>query len=88
MATRYSEVQELLAQIDIEVAWQAGTPAERRVLVEELIDAVVVFPDHLEVQVAGAPPLNVTLAEVGLRESGTESSVSEGGLEPPRPCGH
>jgi hypothetical protein len=38
---------------------------------------VVVFPDHLEVRVAGAPPLNVTLAEVGIREGGTERSVSE-----------
>ena len=88
LATRYSEVEELLAQIDIEVAWEAATPSERRVLIEELVEAVVVFPDHLEVQVAGAPPLNVTLAEVGLRVGGTESVVSEGGLEPPRPFGH
>jgi len=80
LATRYSEVEELLARIDIEAAWEAATPAERRVLIEELVEAVVVFPDHLEVQVAGAPPLNVTLAEVGLRERGTEPVVSEGDL--------
>ncbi len=88
LAARFSEVAQLLTQIDVETVWEAGTPGERRILVEELIEAVVVFPDHLEVQVVGAPPLNVTLAEVGLRDSGTERSVSEGGLEPPRPCGH
>ncbi len=88
LAARFSEVEQLLAQIDVKAVWEAGTPAERRILVEELIDAVTVFPDHLEVHVAGAPPLIVTLAEVGLRESGTERSVSERGLEPLRPCGH
>lgn len=38
-------------------------------LIEELIDAVTVFPDHLEVAVAGASPLNVLYSEVGLKES-------------------
>jgi hypothetical protein len=33
-------------------------------------------------QVNGAPPLNVTLAEVGLRDPGTRTSLSEGGLVP------
>ena len=33
---------------------------------EELVEHVSVFPDHLEVQIAGAPCLNVTLSEVGL----------------------
>jgi len=88
LAERFAEVQELLAQIDVEAVWEAGTAAERRVLVEELIEGVVVFPDHLEVRVFGNPPLVVTLGEVGLRESGTERSVSERGLEPLRPCGH
>jgi hypothetical protein len=40
---------------------------------------VTVFPDHLEVKIAGAPRLNVSLAEVGL--SGRESQnvrVGEG----------
>jgi hypothetical protein len=38
-----------------------------------------VLPDHLVVKVFGAPPLIVTLGEVGLREGGTETSVSEKG---------
>ena len=88
LAERFEEVAALLANLDLEAVWQEGTAAERRVLVEELIDSVVIFPDHLQVQVNGAPPLLVTLAEVGLRDPGTRSCVSEGGLEPPRPCGH
>ena len=44
-----------------------------------------IYADRLEVTVTGAPPLLVTLDEVGLRSAGTGSLVSEGGLEPPRP---
>ena len=33
------------------------------------MEAVGVFPDHLEVTVTGAPPLNVLYGEVGLKES-------------------
>ena len=88
LAERFSDVAALLREIDVEAVWKAGTAAERRVLVEELVEAVIVFPDHLEVQAVGAPPINVTLAEVGLRESGMRICVSERGLEPLRPCGH
>lgn len=28
-----------------------------------------IFPDHLEVTIYNAPPLNVTLEEVGLKQS-------------------
>jgi hypothetical protein len=45
-------------------------------LIEELLEWVTVFPDHLEVTVAGAPPLNVLFKEVGLKES---ENVSVGG---------
>lgn len=58
--------------------WEAETAAERRVLVEDLIEAVNVHPDHLQVRVVGAPPLLVTLAEVGLRDPGTRTCVPEG----------
>jgi hypothetical protein len=39
---------------------------EKRVLVDELVESVTVFPDHLEVNVAGVPRLNVAFDEVGL----------------------
>jgi hypothetical protein len=60
--------------------WAAATFAERRVLVEELVEAVSIFPDHLEVKVAGAPTLNVLLSEVGLKES---ASSGVGGTRGP-----
>jgi hypothetical protein len=41
-------------------------PAERWVLVEILVEAVMTFVDPLEVHVAGAPTLKVTPAAVGL----------------------
>jgi hypothetical protein len=35
--------------------------------VNELVQGVTVFPDHLEASVAGLPALNVSLEEVGLK---------------------
>ncbi len=66
--------------------WHGCLSSERKVLVDELVESVTVWRDHVSVAVAGAPPLSVTLEEVGLKESWF--LVSEGGLEPPRPCGH
>lgn len=43
--------------------------ADQRVLIEELVEAVAIFPDHLKVKVAGAPKINVLLGGVGLKES-------------------
>ena len=88
LSARFEEVATLLRTLDIDALWDTATTPERRVLVEDLVDAVLIHPDRLVVQVSGAPPLLVTLAEVGLRDTGTRTSVSEGGLEPPRPCGH
>lgn len=42
---------------------------ERRILVEELIARISVFPDHLQVTVSGAPPLHVLYQAVGLKQS-------------------
>jgi site-specific DNA recombinase len=70
---------------DFDSVWQNANDKERRVIVEELIEAVTIYTDRLEVTVTGAPPLVVTLDEVGLRPAGTGPVVSEGGLEPPRP---
>ena len=78
---RFNEVVDVLTTADLEELWKAATVEERRVLVDDLVEAVLMFPDHLEVKVGGAPPLLVELGEVGLRDPGTRSSVSEGGLE-------
>jgi hypothetical protein len=50
--------------------------AERRFLVEDLVDSVRFYPDRLTVQVASALPFLVTLEEVGL-PAGSEPLVSE-----------
>jgi len=63
---RFEEVAALLQDLALGTAWDEATEPERRVLVEELVEKVAVFPDHLEVTIAGAPRLNVGLAEVGL----------------------
>jgi hypothetical protein len=56
-ATFRKAVAALLRELEV---WQEATPAENRILIEDLIDAVVIHPDHLQVLVNGAPPLNVT----------------------------
>lgn len=52
--------------MDVHRLWAEATDAERRVLVEELLEAVAMYPDHPQVTVSGVPRLNVTLEEVGL----------------------
>jgi hypothetical protein len=64
-----------LRDLDVDQVWEAATDQERRVLIEELLEWVTVFPDHLEVSVVGAPPLAVAYGEVGLKES--QNLVSE-----------
>ncbi len=66
---RFERVAEVLSSLDIGAVWNAAEDSERRVLVEEFLEWVTVFPDHFEVSVIGAPALNVLLGEVGLKES-------------------
>lgn len=67
---RFEQVAAILRDLDVEAVWKAAEDHERRVLIEELVEWVSVFPDHLEVTVSGAPPLHVLYGEVGLKESG------------------
>lgn len=66
VARRFEDVATVLAELDIYRLWTEATTSERKVLVEELLAEVSLFPDHLEVEVVGAPRLNVLLEEVGL----------------------
>jgi hypothetical protein len=43
----------LLQNLDIEAAWAAAEDQERRVLIDEFVDWINVFPDHLEMTVDG-----------------------------------
>ncbi len=67
---QFEQVAAVLRDLDVEAVWKVAEDHERRVLIEELVEWVSVFPDHLEVTVSGAPPLHVLYSEVGLKESG------------------
>jgi site-specific DNA recombinase len=78
LATRFEEVLTVLRDLDLDRVWEAATDQERRVLIEELVESVAIFPDHLEVQVHGAPRLNVLLSEVGLVDKSGFAGVGGG----------
>ena len=81
---RFEQVANVLTELDLEALWDKASFAERRILIEDLVDSVNIFPDQLTVQIVGAPPILVTLQEVGLNQ-GCKPVVSEAGLEPARP---
>ena len=51
----------------MDAVWAEADERERRVLIENLVEWIKVFPDHLEVKVVGSPAINVLLSEVGLK---------------------
>jgi site-specific DNA recombinase len=66
---RFEQVASILTNLDIDAVWKAAEDQERRILIEELLEWVTVFPDHLEVKVTATPALNVLFSEVGLMGS-------------------
>ena len=92
LAEQFEQVATLLRTMDTDAIWNAANDRERKILVNEIIDAVIVHPDRLQVAINGSPLLTVRFDEVGLREAqqppleaaGTRIGVSKGGLEPPR----
>jgi hypothetical protein len=71
LETRFEEIAAVLANLDIEALWEAADDRERRIIIENMVEYVAVFPDHLEVKVAGSPALHVLYSEVGLKGSET-----------------
>ena len=69
LAQRFDEVARLLATLEVDRTWKAATEVERRVLIDEFIEEILVLPDYLDVKVHGAPSLHVLYQEVGLKES-------------------
>ena len=78
-AERFDNLTEVLNSLDLDAIWDEATSDERRLLVADLVDAVCIYPDQITVQVAGAPPVIVSLSEVGLR-AGTNLSCRRGDL--------
>lgn len=73
LAEAFETAAELIRspEFSLDAVWDNASQTERRVLVEELIEAVTIHADRLEVTVTGAPPLIVQPFEVGLRDPGT-----------------
>ena len=69
VAQHFDAVARMLATLDVDKTWSAATEVERRVLIDELIEEVLVLPDYLDVKVHGAPPLHVRYQEVEMKDS-------------------
>ena len=82
--TKFDQVSELLASLDVGRLWLTASLSEQRILVEDLVDSVFIYADQVTVQIAGAPAFIIGLDEVGLTQ-GCKPVVSETGLEPTRP---
>ena len=70
VARHFDAVARMLASLDVDKTWRAATEVERRVLIDEFIEEILVLPDYLDVKVHGAPPLHVRYQEVGMKDSG------------------
>jgi site-specific DNA recombinase len=79
IADKFDQLAAMLDRIDIQRLWDAATETERRTLLDELLAAVTVHPDRLRVEIHGAPPLNLTLSEVGLKAPHSEFGGVGGG---------
>ncbi len=88
LADHFEQVATLLRDLDLDTIWEAANDDEKRTLVTELVEAIIVYPDRLQVTINGALPLTVDFEEVGLRPAGMRTMVSKGGLEPPRDFSH
>ena len=69
MEARFEELAALLSTLDIETLWDAAEDHEKRVIIENMVESVIVYPDHLEIKVVGSPALHVLYSEVGLKGS-------------------
>ena len=69
LAARFEEVPKVLDEVRLPELWPYATEAERRTLLDELVESVTVHPDRLTVHLHGAPPLNVAFPEAGLKDS-------------------
>ena len=85
LANEFEQVATMLRTMDTDAIWNAANERELKLLVNQIIEAVIVHPDRLQVAINGSPPLAIAFSEVGLRNSpGMRPDVSKGGLEPPR----
>jgi hypothetical protein len=75
----------VLEALDFEEISPAATDQEKRVLVEELLESVAFFPDHLEVTAVGMPAVTILPEEVGLKAPGGDRWCRRRDLNPHAP---
>jgi hypothetical protein len=76
-AQAFEDVARHLADLDIDEIWAEADERERWIIASDLLDEVAIYPDHLEIKVSGAPRMNVTLEEVGLKPGSGFQGVGE-----------
>ncbi len=69
LEAKFEEVAKILETLDVDMIWGAATDQERRILIDNFIQSIVVFPEHFEITIVGSPPLIVLPGEVGLKHS-------------------
>lgn len=67
----FDDIVAVLATLDVDRTWEAATELERRVLIDEFVEDILLLPDYLDKKVHGAPPLHLRCEEVGMKESGS-----------------
>lgn len=57
----------MMADLDVNVIRAEADDRERRILIEDQLEWIKFFTDHLEVKAAGMPPINIVYSEGDLR---------------------
>jgi hypothetical protein len=71
-AARFEQVAAILRDLDIDRVSIEATEAERKVIVEELVEVVALYADHQEVTVAGP------VAQLGRRSTNLPPATAVG----------
>jgi site-specific DNA recombinase len=69
LEAKFEQVAKILETLDVDVIWKAATDLERKILIDNFVESITVFPEHFEITIAGSPPLIVLPQEVGLQHS-------------------
>lgn len=79
----FNQLVRVPRDVDIQATWETGDVAERRFLIEEMIEADFAYPEHDEISVVHFPRLDAPFDEVGLKGSadagvgGPTSTISD-----------
>ncbi len=78
--SQFDALVDLLDSINLQTLWDAGTQAEQRVIIDELVNTITVTPEWFSVTLFGSPPVRIRYSEVGRKDSDFDGVG--GGLQP------